>query len=294
MSVGNNPKQAWKTVNKILNRIQECGSEISCINSQSGQITCSNELAESFNNYFTKIGPNIASTIENSDANFMDYLTETTKTENVFKLQVISATSVVGLLRSLNPCKSTGIDEIPAKIFRIAAPVIAESLTKIFNTAIFSETIPFDWNVARVIPLHKSGPPNLFNNCRHVSILSLISKVFEKLLYEQLYDYFVSNNLLSNRQFGLRQPHPTASTLLDSANEWFIDMDRGKINIAVFLDLQKAFDTINRMIFFKRNLKDMAWEYGITSVESFKKLPNRQNSDVLSKWRIVLFKNRYA
>ena len=100
VSVTKNPKQAWKSVNKILNRKQECGSEISCINSQSGQITCSNELAESFNNYFTKIGSNIADTIENSDENFMDYLTETTKTENVFKFQVISVTKVVGLLRS--------------------------------------------------------------------------------------------------------------------------------------------------------------------------------------------------
>ena len=64
--------------------------------------------------------------------------------------------------------------------------------------------------------------------------LAVISKIFEKLLYEQ-YDYFVSNNLLSDRQFGFRQFHSTASILLDSTNEWFINMDRGKINIAVFL-----------------------------------------------------------
>ena len=115
------------------------------------------------------------------------------------------------MLRSLNPCKSTGIDKIPAKIIRIAAPVIAESLTKIFNAAIFSETVPFDWKVARVIPSRKSGSRNLFNNYRPVSILSAISKVFEKLLYEQLYGYFVSNNLLSDRQFGFRQFHSTAS-----------------------------------------------------------------------------------
>ena len=109
----------------------------------------------------------------------MDYLTKTTK--NFFKFQVISVAKVVGLLRSLNPYKSTGIDKIPAKIFRIAAPVIiADSLTKIFNTAIYSETVPFDWKVARVIPLHKSGPRNIFYNYRPVSILSAISKVFEK------------------------------------------------------------------------------------------------------------------
>ena len=78
VSVTNNPKQAWKTVNKILNRKQECGSEINCINSQSGQITCSNELAESFNNYsVTRIEHNMANTIGGSDANFLDYLTKT-------------------------------------------------------------------------------------------------------------------------------------------------------------------------------------------------------------------------
>ena len=101
MSVTNNPNQAWKTVN------------ITC-----SQITCSNELAEPYNyNYFIRIGPNIANTIENRDANFMDYLTKTTKTKNVFKFQVISVAKVVGLLRSLIPYKSTGIhDKIPAKI----------------------------------------------------------------------------------------------------------------------------------------------------------------------------------
>ena len=90
------------------------------------------------------------------------------------------------------------------------------------------------------------------NNYRPISILPIVSKVFEKALYGQQYDYFVVNNLLSQNKFGFRQFHSTASALLDSTNEWFINMDRGQFNIAVFLDLQKAFDTINHNILIKK------------------------------------------
>ena len=175
---------------------------------------------ERFNNYFTDIGPKIATTIGNTDRNFTDYITKTTSS---FKFQTVSETNVYKLLSSLNPCKSTGIDKIPAKIIRISAPIIANSLTRIFNTAIYSETVPPEWKLARVIPLHKNGPRNMLNNYRPISILPIVSKVFEKVLYGQLYDYFVVNNLLSQNQFGFRQFHSTASALLDSTNEWFIN-----------------------------------------------------------------------
>ncbi len=190
-----------------------------------------------------------ATTIGNTDRNFTDYITKTTSS---FKFQTVSKTKVYNLLSSLNPCKSTGIDKIPAKIIRTAAPIIVNSLTRIFNTAIYSKTVSSEWKLARVIPLHKNGPRNMLNNYRPISILPIVSKVFEKALYGQLYDYFVGNNLLSQNQFGFRQFHSTASALLDSTNEWFINMDRGQFNIAVFLDLQKAFDTINHNILIKK------------------------------------------
>ncbi len=107
------------------------------------------------NNHFTDIGPKIATTIGNTDRNFTDYITKTTSS---FKFQTVSETKVYNLLSCLNPCKSTGIDKIPAKIICIAAPIIANSLTRIFNTAIYSETVPSEWKLARVILLHKNGP----------------------------------------------------------------------------------------------------------------------------------------
>ncbi|CAB4000722.1 Hypothetical predicted protein [Paramuricea clavata] len=93
--------------------------------------------------------------------------------------------------------------------------------------AIISATVPFEWKIARVTRIFKNGPRNLLNNYRPISILPVVSELFEKVLYDQLHEFLVTQELLSPRQFGFRKFHSTASALLDSTNEWFINMDRG-------------------------------------------------------------------
>jgi hypothetical protein len=164
-------------VNKILNRKQE-GREINCLETQRGQISHPKEFAECFNNYFTNIGPDMAKNIDNGDRNFKDYITTTTSS---FNFQTVSESHVYRLLLSLNPRKSTGIDKIPAKFIRIAAPVITNSLTKIYNMAIISATVLFEWKITR------NDPRNLLNNYRPISILPVVSKLFEK--------YYTNNSI---------------------------------------------------------------------------------------------------
>ena len=79
---------------------------------------------------------------------------------------------------------------------RITSPVYANSLTKVFNRAISNEFFPFEWKQARVTPLHKKGSRNMLNNYRPIPIVPAVSKVLERVLYEQLYGYFVGNDLL--------------------------------------------------------------------------------------------------
>jgi hypothetical protein len=126
------------------------------------------------------------------------------------------------LLQTISPSKATGVDKIPGKTLKLAAPVnvIAQSLTNLFNYSITTETFPSEWKIAKVIPLHmhKSGPRNLLDNYRPISILPAISKIFEKILYRQLFTYFNTNNIISKYQFGFRPNHSTADALLHSTN----------------------------------------------------------------------------
>ena len=97
-------------------------------------------------------------------------------------------------------------------------------------------------------PLFKKGKQNNLDNYRPISILPAISKVFERLMYDQLYGYLSSNNILSDYQFGFRKNYSTTSALIEATNSWFVDTDRGLLNIVVILDFKKAFDTVNHSI----------------------------------------------
>ena len=83
------------------------------------------------------------------------------------------------------------------------------------------------------------------NNYRPISVISEIAKVFERIIYNQLSSYLSENNILSQYQSGFRSFHSTVTALLEATDNWAFNIDRGYINAVVFLDLKKAFDTVN-------------------------------------------------
>ncbi|CAB4028339.1 Hypothetical predicted protein, partial [Paramuricea clavata] len=140
------------------------------------------------------------------------------------RFKLVSHTKVVKLLNGLSNSKATGLDKISGKILKTAAPTIALSLTHIFNHAIITNCFPYEWKAARLLPLHKKGPRDLPENYRPISILPAISKVMERIMYDQIYEYLNDNSILSEHQFGFRKSHSTASALLDCTNSCALTM----------------------------------------------------------------------
>ena len=244
-----NPKDAWKTINNLLGRT--CNNTVvNELKLNDRKINSPEELAEAFNNYFINIGPSLAHEMALSSVSFESFVKPSHSELPEFR--TVTNANVQKILEGLSLAKATGIDNISGKILKVAALAISPSLTYIINHAIISCCFPDDWKVARVLPLHKKGPRNLPDNYRPISILPAISKIMERILYDQLYDYLSANDILCERQFGFRRLHSTSSALLDSTNSWYLNMDRKMFNLVVFLDLKKAFDTVNHEILLRK------------------------------------------
>ena len=145
-----NPKEAWKTINNLLGR-QNKPTKVNELSISGNNLTNSEDIAEGFNEFFSNIGPDLASKIDTSNHNFQEYIKKPKSEFTVF--ESITTSKVYYLLRGLSSAKAIGIDKISSKILKLAAPAISSSLTYIFNQAITLCTFPDEWKMARVSPL---------------------------------------------------------------------------------------------------------------------------------------------
>ena len=111
---------------------------------------------------------------------------------------------------------------------------------------------PNNLKIAKVLPLFKKGDQTLMENYRPISLLPCISKVFEKVVFQQLYDYFDKENLFYKSQYGFRKYHSTEHACLEFLDKVMLELDKGKTPICIFIDLSKAFDTINHDILLEK------------------------------------------
>ena len=232
----------WRSVKKIL-QDAKLKSIPTCIKAEVKIITDKQSISELFNSFFTSVVNKLFESFRYARPVFKS-TTEELFTKKHFEFTAVGKPFVLKQLKCLKLKNATGIDGLPARLFKDSAVVIADRVTHLVNLSIKSGTVPSEWKQAKVVPLFKSGNKDDLDNYRPISILSILSKILEKAVFHQLHSYRSKNSLLSPYQSGFRASHSTQLAITFPIDKIRGRMDKGLLTGAMFIDLKKAFDTI--------------------------------------------------
>ena len=243
----NDIRKTWDILKDIINTKKSKSDFPPYFTDLGIKISGSKTIADKFNEYFTKIGPELARSIDTSHKiPFDNYLKSPCQLS--FQFQYTTPDSIEKNIGDLKPKSSAGCDNLSSKLLKDIKGIISRPLSIIINRSLCSGIFPSKLKLAKVIPLYKKEDQRVFGNYRPISLLSSISKIFEKVAFKQILEYFTSNNLLFESQYGFRENHSTELAALEFIDRIKLEMDRKKIPFSIFLDLSKAFDTLNHDI----------------------------------------------
>ena len=233
-------KETWNGINSLLSKSKN-STNIPKILQDEIEITDPVTISNVFNKHFTEIGPKLAAQIPTTGAASYNI----PQCNEVFELREVTPSQIDGLIYKLSTSKASGLDNIPVRLLKLINFTTVVSLTHIINLVIRKGIIPADWKCARVSAIYKHDSKLDLNNNRPISV---VSKFFEKVVFDQAYAFLNKNNLLSDIQSGFRPLHSTLTAMLDVTDKRYTNMDSGLINAVLFIDLKKAFDTIDHNI----------------------------------------------
>ena len=233
-SLSSNPQSFWPKVNKIRKKHTTIPTLLHNNISASSPQDKANVLNSFFSSCFNSSTPPLSAST-----------TPPPPPSSLPPGLLCSTDDVLHLILNSPLNTASGPDDISAQMLHNTALSIALPLSLIFNSSISSCSFPKDWKNAFIVPVPKStsNPPSP-NNFRPISLLPIVSKIFERHVFNFLYDFCLSNNLLSNSQYGFRPGFSTETALISVVNSWFSALDSHKSVCAVFFDLSKAFDSV--------------------------------------------------
>ena len=148
------------------------------------------------------------------------------------------------IINNLDPNKAHGHDMLSIRMIKLYGNSICKPLSITFNDSLKEGKLPSDWKKAHVVPVHKKGDKQCLKNYRPISLLPICSKIFERLIYNELFTFFNDNNLISPNQSGFRPGDSCINQLIAITHEIYKSFDDGLEVRGVFLDISKAFDKV--------------------------------------------------
>ena len=241
-------KDFWPSIKPFLSKKGSGGWSEIILYENEKMVSSKSEVSEVFNEFFVNVAKDIGNTSKDYNPDFSDHpsiqkIKENTQVETeIFSFTPVSSDTVEKVISNLNIKKATGVDNISAKIIKACAPAVSIPISNLINISFRSSEFPAGLKRAQVIPLFKKKDPLNKENYRPVSILPTLSKVYERVMHDQLTEHFdkIFNPFLA----AFRKGFECQSTLLRLLEDWHMALDRHECAAAILMDLSKAFDCL--------------------------------------------------
>jgi hypothetical protein len=240
-------KQTWNSIRIILNQSTNKNEFPSAFSYKGTTLTDDSDISNGFNEYFVNIGETLANKIKTFPGTATDLLPNR-NILNSFFFEPVTYNEIQNIVKSFKPKTSSGNDEISPKLLKMCSSVLSHPLAHIANISLETGVFPSQMKVAKVIPIFKANDPTQFNNYRPISLLPTFSKILERIAHKRLYHYLIVNKLLCTSQYGFQRHMSTEQAILEFQDRIINSLVSKKWCSAIFLDLSKAFDTLDHKI----------------------------------------------
>jgi len=244
-NVSGNSKKTWEVINQIRGKCKRTVKPLFQINNK--RITERRVIANEFNKYFVSLASKLNSTIDLDEGipicplkNFSDYMPKS-NTNSMFLFDC----SEEEVYKTIAELQNNKASDLPISIIKRTSHLISPILAQQLNYHMKIGKFPNELKVGKITPIYKKDNEELLENYRPVSTLPIFGKIFEKIIYTRLYSFFVSQGILHDKQFGFRRGHSTSHALNYSMHHIKQALKEGDHIIGIFIDLSKAFDTID-------------------------------------------------
>ena len=245
----NDIARVWKGINSLLYKKQSSPAPTTLL-VDGEHVSDPQKISDTFNNYYASVADDIRKSISRTPKKYSDYLKD--PNPRTLLLNPVSKNDILTCIRATDASKASGPYSIPSKVLRTIENLIAEPLANIVNLSFTSGIFPERLKTAEVIPVHKKDSRLAYDNYRPISLLSNLDKIFEKMIYPRVYNFLHANNIIFSKQFGFRSKHSTAHAILNMTQTIMDSLDNNNYGCGVFIDLRKAFDTVDHQILLKK------------------------------------------
>ena len=239
-------------INQIISRQKHRGSLIQCISIDGMKTYDPQTISNAFGSFYANLGSNLAKQIKPGKTEISEYINAIPHTLNSLALTPMNQQEINKIIANLSNKSSSGHDRINNILLKQLSSSSSYPLMIIFNQSMSTGTFPDLMKLSEVILLYKGKEKDMVVNYRPISLLVTISKVLEKIMYHQVYNYLDKNDILYDSQYGFRNRRSCEQAITKFIGQILQAKEEGKSSTSIFLDLSKVFDTLNHEVLLSK------------------------------------------